>query len=155
MELRVYTNKECIPKGIRLVVSNNAEFDELSGMAINDDLIGRKVISEIEGGEYISEVSFKSKFGGDVVKSIDLSTGSKTALNVYNSYGKDVCINLSECGKNAIQFILDNLYGYVLLPLGARVTIKDRNVDYYVNDVKVLSNKEFREAIVDAKSKRF
>lgn len=155
MELRMYTDKSKVPGNLRFVVSNDAEFLSISNMEIPNDDIGRKVIEDVEGGRYKDSISFYGKFGGDVVRSINLSTGSKTIINLYNSIGKDICINTNECGKNAMQFILDNLAGNIVLPLHLYMHIKERGVSYYVDGVKVSNDNEFRRAIVNARSKRF
>ncbi len=63
----------------------------------------RKIVKDIEQGEYLSPYYFRDKFGGDH-EIWNLSTGSKAALLI--ALRPEMKISLIGCGYNVIGFIL-------------------------------------------------
>lgn len=75
--------------------------------------LDRKLIEEIEGGQYLDSASFIDKFGLRVSIS-ELSTGCKCALYVANRPAEFV--DTVECGNNARDAIIRNIKdGHILL----------------------------------------
>ena len=73
----------------------------------------RRVIHEVEGCELVCDsnvTQFRSKFDGTPLGLTYLSTGSQVVLCIYymikNGYTEDRIINIVDCGKNAIEYIL-------------------------------------------------
>lgn len=77
-----------------------------------------KIIREVEGGEPISEGMFKSKFNESPLGYDALSSGSKVIIGIYNLIKtdrfQDKVIDITDCGFNAIRYIIDNYSDYDL-----------------------------------------
>ena len=69
---------------------------------LKDDEFTRLVLKELEQGEYVSEYSFKDRFG-EGLRSIHLSTGSKILLCVY--YYPEYTFNGVELGANGYHLL--------------------------------------------------
>lgn len=148
MALRMYTSNEFVPNNLKIVECNDAAFLSISDLEIPDSKLGRAIIENVEGGQYKDKSYFYSKFGGEIVRSINLSTGSKTLINIINSDTSSMCISLDECGRNAIQFAIDYLDGNVVLSSNKILKLpKKSRQQYYVNDVLVDNTIEFRRML--------
>ena len=77
--------------------------DEFDKILIDDRPIVRKIIKDIEQGEYLSPYYFCDKRRGNI-EIWNLSTGSKAAI--LAALRPEMNINLIECGYNTIGFIL-------------------------------------------------
>lgn len=111
MALKVYTNREDVKKaGLDLIDINDSYFDIETSLV--DSSLTNKILETIDKAKYNSPLTFigRTKELGALNKS-NLSTGSKTLLNIVSSPSK--CFNVCECGDNALS----------LLPL-----IKDGNI---------------------------
>jgi hypothetical protein len=76
---------------------------EFSKIEIHDSKLNRKIIKEIEQGEYFDTERFIDRFKIGV-RLKDMSTGCKAALLVANT---DKEIDTQECGENALYSILN------------------------------------------------
>jgi hypothetical protein len=111
MSLNVYRKLEDIPIGMKYIKSNDMFFD--SETIIGDSKFEKNIISTIDGAEYVSENVFKSRFAeyGNLDK-LHLSTGSKTALNIYQN--PNICFDVCECGNNVLSLIIKLNNGNIL-----------------------------------------
>jgi hypothetical protein len=84
-----------------------------SGVTIGDSEFEKNVIRTIDGAEYINKNVFKSRFEeyGNLDK-LHLSTGSKTALNIYQN--PNICFDVCECGNNVLSLIVKLNAGNIL-----------------------------------------
>lgn len=86
-----------------------------------------KVIEEIEQGTYNDEISFIDRFGFKLYLS-NMSTGSKAIICVNTI--QDRIINCIECGKNAINYIIDNCKSGFILVNRSQLLVEDcENID--------------------------
>lgn len=108
----------------------------------------RKIIKNIDGVEYADDLRFFSKFKKNVQVDItELSTGCKTAINIYSF--PDKIFNLAECGNNALEIIFNFKQGngYV------QYYIHPRNINNKVNvvipgkKVVINSDKQLHEIV--------
>lgn len=76
---------------------------------IPDSDLVRKLLREIDNAERITDCTFRGrvKYAGEL-NSINLSTGTKTALNVIKY--RDECFDVCECGDNVLKFLLKNVH---------------------------------------------
>lgn len=89
-----------------LQINNNAWFNQRFCDEKNITPEMSQVIKDIEGGAYLGNSQFASKFEEDVPVSIKhLSTGCKTALNCL-AY-PDIVFFAEEAGDNALNMILN------------------------------------------------
>ena len=104
MCMTLYIGSQHIKDKSSLVALNDAWFNNhLQEIRFNKT--EQKIIKSIDGVEYVDNGKFKSKFNsGTLIDASELSTGCKTALNIYTF--KDKIFNLAECGDNALQVIL-------------------------------------------------
>lgn len=79
---------------------------EFSCLNLKDNELNRKLIKEIEHGEYINSVTFKDRFGV-TLSTEDLSTGCKAAILLGSNPDKRV--SLLECGSNALISVYKNI----------------------------------------------
>lgn len=123
--INIYTSLDNLPKDKKFIFDTDAILPLVN---ITGSEFQRKVLREIESGEYHDDKRFKDRFGG-LLYYTDMSTGSK-ALFVADCF-KERIINFSECGENVIRLIsyIDN----------CNIYIKDRqrplpwDIDYSVN----------------------
>lgn len=110
MSLHVYLRKEDIPNGMPYVILNDAWFNE--NVRVENDTITERLLFQIDGARYADVGHFYPKIDPEGKVRFDyLSTGCKTALNVYNA--SDVCFDVRECGENAIAEILHLDHGNI------------------------------------------
>ena len=131
MALNIYVDTEDIPKSLKVIRFNDNQFDyDLDSMKIDKNI--EKLMYIIDGSRYIPDGngSMRTRYG-DLLKLSYLSTGCKTAINIYNHPNEIVdCI---ECGDNAINEILSlnrgNIIGYGTSLMGGDKAI-DVNMIY-------------------------
>lgn len=111
MALNVYLKKEEIPAQLQVINKNDVYFDGYTNL--NGSEFEQNVLREIDQAHRVSELTFigRTTALGALNKS-NLSTGSKTLLNIYNN--SDICFNVVECGDNALEFLCDLHAGHVL-----------------------------------------
>lgn len=102
--LRIFKRKTDIPEDMELVVFNDSFFNRTTSRMVNEDAAA--VIAAIDKANLKDKFRIVSRFENEVVNIDRLSTGCKTALNVF--YFPDKVFSLKECGDNA----LDVIYGF-------------------------------------------
>jgi hypothetical protein len=125
---------------MRYIKCNDAFFDE-DGI-IGDDLFCKDIIKDIDGAEYVDNYMFKGRFDkfGNLDK-IHLSTGAKTALNIYQN--PNICFDVCECGNNALCKILKIKEGNILWETPVALFRGDPDCDINFKDVNYKSIFEF------------
>jgi hypothetical protein len=78
-------------------------------IGIDDNIVSREILKQIERGEYLSKGFFIDRTGCKV-SALYLSTGSKALLSINNT---DKIINGAELGLNAFEFLIQNVNGNV------------------------------------------
>lgn len=102
--ITVYKKKEDIPQSMKLVELNDIYFNRYTSQKL--DSRAEKIIMDIDGSALCEKYKIISKFQSEVLNIDRLSTGCKTALNIY--YNPDKIFSIKECGDNA----LDVIYGF-------------------------------------------
>ena len=94
---------------------NDAWFDaNFRQSKIVMDAVVKRIIMQIDGSKVVDNRTIITRFGE--ARTLDyLSTGCKTAINVYMF--PDICFNAIECSSNSLQEILRLNRGYVIMPL--------------------------------------
>jgi hypothetical protein len=140
MGLNIYTDIDDIPEKMRYIKCNDAFFDA-EGI-IGEDIFCREVLRDIDGAEYVDNYTFKSRFDnfGNLDK-IHLSTGSKTALNIYQN--PNICFDVCECGNNVLCKILKIINGNILWKTQVVLYRGNPDCDIMFNGVNYKSIFEF------------
>lgn len=107
--ITIYKKKENIPKKSKLVELNDIYFNRHTSQ--NLDLEAKRIITEIDGATLCEKYKIVSKFQKEVLNIDRLSTGCKTALNIY--YNPEIVFSIKECGDNAIDVIYDLQQGKI------------------------------------------
>lgn len=103
--LKIYTTPDLVSTDI-IIKDNDRYFHDQfmkpsSKREIDDKM--KELMLEIDGSTYIGSQAIKTRYGA--IKDLDfLSTGCKTAINVYSS--PDKVIDTLECGGNAAVEIM-------------------------------------------------
>lgn len=125
------------------------EFDiegEFSSLLVQDTPLNRRLIKEIDKGEYRDSLYFIDRFG-DKLSVRYLSTGCKAALLVANT---NLNVDLQECGYNAVSAIVRNCTDgeITLIDTGLCITLEGNTLDtpidveidgYNVKDINTLN----------------
>ena len=101
--ITVYKKKEDIPKNSKLVELNDIYFNRHTSQKLDSQ--AKKIITEIDGATLCEKYKIVSKFQKEVLNIDRLSTGCKTALNIY--YNPEIVFSIKVCGDNAIDVIYD------------------------------------------------
>ena len=107
--ITVYKKKEDIPKNSKLVELNDIYFNRNTSQKLDSQ--AKKIINEIDGATLCEKYKIVSKFQKEVLNIDRLSTGCKTALNIY--YNPEIVFSIKECGDNAIDVIYDLQQGKI------------------------------------------
>ncbi|MCM1113275.1 MAG: DUF4869 domain-containing protein [Muribaculum sp.] len=102
--ITIYKNKADIPKDVELVELNDLFFNQ--NIIERLDMRAEGIIREIDGASLRMDYRIESGINSEVLNIDKLSTGCKTALNIY--YFPEKVFSLKECGDNA----LDKIYAY-------------------------------------------
>ena len=94
----------------------------------------------IDGVEYAGNNCFYSKYGGVALHVSELSTGCKTAINVYSC--PDKIFDIGECGNNALAAICN-------LKRGNIYTDEFVNTDTFNNTVRVVCKNKGIDCVVN------
>lgn len=110
MSLYMYFEDEPLPAGVKLLENIEAEFTEPVA-PISEPLL--RILAAVEQAKPSKNPTrFVDRFGGELYWD-SLSTGTKAAFVVDKT---DVCVNLRECGRNAVRAIVANLtHGSILI----------------------------------------
>lgn len=106
MSLKMYPVDICVPDSIRYVWMNDPYFARHT--LIKDDDFTKRVLSEIDKAQRVSDNMFQSSRCEGALNRELLSTGAKTLLNI--SQHPDVCFNLNECGVNALRLLFTSVH---------------------------------------------
>lgn len=142
MSLTIYTDRKQIPAGVEIIEDNDAQF-AFTGVKVNDTT--KALVKEIDEGDLVSASRFVDRFGVSLYTS-ELSTGSKTAINVDTN--PDKVVNVVECGLNAITSIVENCRTGMILneyECGGYGTGLDVNIDIIYNGVHYTNSDDFEE----------
>lgn len=138
--ITIYKNKADIPENAELVEWNDLFFNQ--NIIERLDMSAGDIIRKIDGAVLREDCRITSGINGDLLNIDKLSTGCKTALNIY--YFPEKVFSLKECGDNA----LDEIYGYgtgqvyseypVITLFLESVQISDRNGKRVISDYEEL-----------------
>lgn len=148
MSLTLYLcQEEELPKEYSYIKFNDAYFDKYY-TDYKIDETAKNIIKSIDNVEYIGNHRFKSKFEENAyIKLTELSTGCKTALNVY--FNVDKIFSISGCGDNAFEEILKLRDGNINLTYVKTAVNLDHSINIYSNGKinEVSTKKELRMAL--------
>lgn len=114
MPLNLYIKKEDVNKtGLKLEERNDAFFNLHIGTTKISDTI-KSLILNIDHSTYSSGSDIRTKYGR-LVDIRKISTGCKTAINIYSN--PDKLFNCVEAGDNALRCILMFNRGNAYMPL--------------------------------------
>lgn len=102
------------------IILNDYWFNDpynMKSIDFNDKNV-QNLIKMIDGVDYIGKYKFRSKFTGTEVFVNQLSTGCKTAINIY-SFPNEI-FSVIECGGNALTEILKMKDGQILIENAAK-----------------------------------
>lgn len=152
MALRMYTSDEFVPSNLDIIRNNDYYFDFYVQKMVDSE-VGRNLIKIVEKGKYVNEKVFIGQFADGGLDVSCLSTGSKTLFNIIGNLNSNKCFDTVECGRNALQFMLDNIDGNVIIPTSTTAQIIDESREYYVNGVRVMNDNDFTEVLENVKNK--
>lgn len=102
MSLTIYSDKHKPPRDIKVITQNDVYFN--GSVELMNSEIEAKILGSVDGVRYCSNRSFYGTSSDTVpVDKNQLSTGSKTLLNILNN--SELCFDLCECGDNALELI--------------------------------------------------
>ncbi len=101
--IKVY-KKKAVPKDMELIELNDVFFNKSTVNMLGEEAID--IIYSIDHSKMIDKFTIESRFDGSRLNIDKLSTGCKTALNIF--YNQDKVFDIRECGDNAI----DEIYSF-------------------------------------------
>ncbi|MDD2971541.1 MAG: DUF4869 domain-containing protein [Lachnospiraceae bacterium] len=115
--ITIYKDKKDIPQSKEYVELNDVFFNKNTVLELDNQ--AKDIIERIDATELDGKFKIKSKFSGVTLDVDCLSTGCKTALNVFYFPEKVFC--LKECGDNALEVLYAFKHGsvysdYALMP---------------------------------------
>lgn len=99
--LNIYKEEQSIPQGVNLIITNDVYFNKHTVQQIDDR--AKDIILQIDGAVLKGKYQILSGMNGELLNIDKLSTGCKTALNVF--YNDNKVFSLKECGDNALDSI--------------------------------------------------
>lgn len=148
--LTLYLCQEAeLPKDKNYIKFNDAYFNKYYTDYKIDDT-AKNIIKSIDEVEYTGNYRFKSKFEKEEahIKLTELSTGCKTALNVY--FNPDKIFTVAECGNNAFEEILKLNSGNAHLPYAKTAVKLEHTIRVYTTSTginQVSTKSELRKAL--------
>lgn len=134
MPLTLYIKRSHI-NNLKNIVDYNDDLFELQYDSVRIDDNIAKLIFRIDKSKYLGEGKIETRFG-EIIGINYLSTGCKTAINVYNN--PDTVINCIEAGTNALEEIIKMKNGKVLMEIAPAFNVNyDINVDMIYSGKKV------------------
>lgn len=138
--ITIYKSKADIPIGVELVELNDLFFNQ--NIIERFDMRAGDIIRKIDGAALRGDYRITSGINGELLNIDKLSTGCKTALNIY--YFPEKVFSLKECGDNA----LDEIYAYqsgqiyseypIITLFMERVQIQDQSGKRVIDDYEEL-----------------
>lgn len=107
--ITVYRDKTDIPSSTELVEFNDLFFNQ--NIMERLDLTAQEIIKNVDGAALRDDYRIQSGINGDLLNLDKLSTGCKTALNIY--YFPEKVFSLKECGDNALDLVYSFASGQV------------------------------------------
>lgn len=107
--ITIYKSKAAIPKDTELIELNDLFFNQ--NIMERLDIAAQNMIKKIDGAELREDFRILSGINGELLNIDKLSTGCKTALNIY--YFPEKVFSLKECGDNALDMIYSFRSGQV------------------------------------------
>lgn len=98
MAINIYIGKENLPLNKPFIYDVEAS---ILAVRMSGTDFQRRIIKEVEKGEYVNDKFFQDRFGG-LLYYTELSTGVKAMLEVEAF--PDSVINCAEVGNNALQY---------------------------------------------------
>ena len=126
-----------IADSVQLIEWNDLFFNAVTSPELKMES-AKQIIMDIDGSELVSKFQIKSKFNGELLNIDKLSTGCKTALNIYCNPEK--VFSIKECGDNALELIYGFERGmifseYPIIPFDfERVTVSSRGKSREITD---------------------
>lgn len=112
--LTIYKTSSLVPKDLEVVRTNdsyfNLKFAKEQGLDVDDTV--RNLINTIDKSEPETKLDLRG-ISGELVSYRKLSTGCKTAINIYKH--NDTCFDTLECGNNAIMEIIKLPKGHAVI----------------------------------------
>lgn len=142
--LNVYIGNK--PK--ELIIFNDGWFNTYADLIDFEDKTVQNIMKIIDGVNYAGDLMFFSKFKKNAQVSVsELSSGCKTAINVYSFQNK--IFSLAECGNNALRTIfgLKNGNGYVKYYIYPGEFYNKVNIIINNKSIVVSSNKEMDKVL--------
>ncbi len=117
--ITIYKDKKDIPQSSEYVELNDIFFNQNTVLVL--DGRAKEIVGQIDAVELMGKFKIRSKWNGVTLDVDRLSTGCKTALNVFYFPEKVFC--LKECGDNALEVLYALEQGtvysdYALIPFG-------------------------------------
>ena len=133
MSLRIYQNRDDVPKDIRIVHLNDSWFNQYT--KLTDTEATRRIMWTVDEAIWGDNTHFHSKIDPEgKIPKMFLSTGCNTALNVLSH--PETCFNVIECGDNALTEILQLRDGCVLWEVVSIAYLSDiQEVDVIIEDM--------------------
>lgn len=133
MSLHLYRAKESIPDNLQFVLSNDLFF--ITATCIPDTPLVREELAEVDNVEYHSETDVLLKDSKLLLQKDDLSTGTKTFLNILQ-HPQGSCFETCECDDTVMGHIMELNAGHILIDRTV-LSLRDKydnNCDIYVDD---------------------
>lgn len=99
--ITIYKNKSDIPKDTELIELNDIFFNQ--NIIEKLDMTAQDIIGKIDGAILREDFKITSGINGELLNIDKLSSGCKTALNIF--YFPEKVFSLKECGDNALDVI--------------------------------------------------
>ena len=149
--IKVYTDKAL--GGKKLITFNDAHFEQNINPSYLDETC-RKLMKSIDGAEILDEKTWQIETKLGLGNILDLSTGLKTLINIYNlrKTGERGVVDAREVGENLVPTMLKILNGgKISIYIGDLSVMGTRNLDFdfLLNDkyeVKGTKNLRFKLA---------
>ncbi len=110
--ITIYKRKEDIPESRKLIEMNDVYFNRVTSQIL--DKRASDIVKIIDGAVLHDKYKIVSKFQKELINIDKLSTGCKTALNIY--YFPKEIFSVQECGDNALDLIYMFPEGQIFSP---------------------------------------
>jgi len=132
----IHLNTISYEKDILKYENNHSKLFSVTVMNEELDEKDIEIIKYIDNAEYIGNNTMRDRFG-NITSIKNLSTGAKIVLNTkwLIEHGKDTPINITSCGDNALEALVDIIKEKDIYMLTCNyVSLCDAEVSILVND---------------------
>lgn len=105
MAIKVYTDKRLIDQ-TKYEEGNRTYFDYMYKVK-NMTELDKEIMDKIDGAKYLGKSGIETPYG--ITNIYDLSSGSKTVLNIINN--PDKIFDATDCGEDALDLLFDIIDG--------------------------------------------